>query len=183
MEYATTNLPAPVQPALTGFEAPAAAPVIAIRPAPAVAEPAGPRRGPRHRYWSIRDLSRRLWLGRGYELLRGLIRAGILPAARSARSWWIDGTDAQGLIAAFEDRAGKVRAFSGLEAWLREGCYVAPRTPETETALQHGRLGFAWRGHVYLPKDAWRVDFAPNGHVVYFHDSGVSVPPAGELAA
>ena len=189
MEYSTPQLLTPVQPALTGLEAPApaapvAAPAIRVRPEIAAAEQVHQRRGPRHRYWSLRDLSRRLWLGRGYELLRGLIRAGILPASRSAHSWWIDGADVQGLLAAFEDRAGKVRAFRGLEQWLRERCYVAPLTTETATQLDGGRLGFAWRGHVYLPKSAWRVDFAPDGRVVYLHDdSGAVVPPPALAAA
>ena len=188
MEYSTPQLLTPVQPALTGLEAPApaapvAAPAIRVRPEIAAAEQVHQRRGPRHRYWSLRDLSRRIWLGRGYEVLRGLIRAGILPATRSARSWWIDGADVQGLLAAFEDRAGKVRAFRGLEQWLRERCYVAPLTTETATQLDGGRLGFAWRGHVYLPRDAWRVDFASDGRVSCFHDSGVVVPPVAQAAA
>jgi hypothetical protein len=131
----------------------------------------------------MRDLSRRIWFGRGYELLRGLIRAEILPATRSAHSWWIDDADVQGLLAAFEGGAGKVRAFRGVETWLRERCYVAPLTPETEAVLDNGRLGLAWRGNVYLPKQTWRVDFASDGRVTYFHDSGATIPPSRELVA
>jgi hypothetical protein len=191
LEYPTTHLLAPVQPALTGFEAPApVTPAVEPdHPAVVAGEHRSVRRGPRHRYWSLRDLSRRVWLGRGYELLRGLIRAGILPATRSTQSWWIDDADVQGLLATFEDRAGKVRAFRGLEAWLRERCYVAPLTPETEAALDAGRRGVAWRGHVYLPRNAWRVDFGPDGRVTYFHDSGDAgdagaiIPPPAQAAA
>src|SRR5688500_13957097 len=138
-----------VQPALTGLEE--------IAPA-AQAVPATPRaeradrterfpsvdRRTRRRYWSVRDLSRRIWLGRGYEMLRELIRTGIVPATRSARAWWVDDADAAGLMAAFEDRAGKVRAFRGLDTWLRERCHVAPLTPETETVLRLTRSGLAW---------------------------------------
>jgi hypothetical protein len=183
LEYPTPNLVTPVQPALAGFEVPApSAPAAGVRPAIAASSRVE-RRGPRHRYWSLRDLSRRVWLGRGYEVLRGLIRAGILPATRSARSWWIDGTDAQGLIAAVEDRAGKVRAFRGLDVWLRERCYVAPLTTENEAALDGGTLGFAWRGNVYLPKHAWRLNFQPDGRIAFVHDSGAAIPPVVEAAA
>ena len=178
---------ATVQPALSGFEtlaprieAPADVPAVAAR---ARTHAAADRRGPRHRYWSMRDLSRRIWLGRGYALLRGLIRAGILPATRSTQSWWIDDADVQGLVALFEDRAGKVRAFRLLDQWLRERCYVAPRTPETEAVLDGGGLGFAWRGNVYLPQRTWRVDFGPDGRVVYEHPSGATIPPTALPAA
>jgi len=157
-----------VQPALTGLEIqPPAAPASVLRDTSARPPAAGrveraaaaaadrPSARPRRRYWSVRDLSRRLWVGRGYELLRELIRAGLLPATRSARSWWVDDEDAAGLVAAFEDRAGKVRAFRGLDSWLRERAYLAPLTPEAETLVRLTRSGFAWRGHVYLPKTQW----------------------------
>jgi len=177
----------PAQPVLTGFEAlaTASAASVSVRPRAAVsgAERVADHRTPRHRYWSVRDLSRRIWLGRGYELLRGLIHAGILPATRSARSWWIEDADVQGLLAAFEDRAGKVRAFRGLEEWLRERCYVAPLTAETQAALADGSRGFAWRGAAYLPKAWWRPDFAPDGRVVYYHRSGVALPQVEQAAA
>jgi hypothetical protein len=165
----------PVQPALTGLEStlvlPArqshesqpdrnAAGAALYRSALAVGAGITPRtatskttvgeRPARRRYWSVRDLSRRIWVGRGYELLRHLIRAGILPATKSARSWWIDDRDAAGLMAAFDDRAGKVRAFHGLERWLRERCDVTELNPET--AAQVGAAGFGWRGRLYVPK-------------------------------
>ncbi|HEU5316067.1 MAG TPA: hypothetical protein VFX49_08165, partial [Chloroflexota bacterium] len=136
------NATALVQPVLTGLEeirpmtppmTPPASPTgeTAARVERAVAADRRERVAgrARRRYWSVRDLSRRIWLGRGYELLRGLIRTGILPATRSARSWWIEDEHAAGLMAAFDDRAGKVRAFRGLEGWLRERAYVAPLTP------------------------------------------------------
>ena len=193
MDYQTTTYgtgAAPVaQPVLTGLETPtpvAPAPGASqarVRPSVTAGERTAERRGARRRYWSVRDLSRRIWYGRGYELLRHLIRAGILPATRSAHSWWVDDVDVQGLLAAFDDRAGKVRAFRGLEAWLRERCWVAPLTPDTGALLQDDHLGFAWRGSAYLPKHAWRVDFAPDGRVTYFHPSGATIPPALEQAA
>src|SRR5687768_9876317 len=81
-----------VQPALTGLDEiapltspPAAAPAPSDAPADSLSERAVRRRTDsierlaaadrraRRRYWSVRDLSRRLWLGRGYELLRELI--------------------------------------------------------------------------------------------------------------
>ncbi len=177
------------QPVLTGFEtltSVAPAPTVSearVRPSVTAGEHTAERRGARRRYWSVRDLSRRIWFGRGYELLRHLIRAGILPATRSAHSWWLEDEDVQGLLAAFDDRAGKVRAFRGLEAWLRERCWVAPLTPDTAALLQDDHLGFAWRGNAYLPKRDWRVDFAPDGHVTYFHRSGATLPSPADLAA
>jgi hypothetical protein len=197
LEYPTSPfgagaVPSTTQPALTGFEAfapvapaPAEAPAreARLRPVAANTERQAERRGARRRYWSVRDLSRRIWYGRGYELLRHLIRAGVLPASRSTHSWWVDDEDVQGLLAAFDDRAGKVRAFRGLEAWLRERCWVAPLTVETEALLGDGQLGVAWRGNAYLPKQAWRPDFAADGHVTYFHQSGATIPPAADLAA
>src|SRR5688572_17024435 len=101
-----------LQPALTGLDEIAPVHVATER----IERLAAADRRARRRYWSVRDLSRRLWLGRGYELLRELIRTGIVPATRSARSWWVDDADAAGLVAAFDDRAGKVRAFRGLES-------------------------------------------------------------------
>ena len=189
--YGTGGSPT-TQPVLTGFDTPApvntpvtarAARKVPARPAVAAGQRTAERHGPRRRYWSVRDLSRRIWYGRGYELLRHLIRADVLPATRSAHSWWVSDEDVQGLLAAFEDRAGKVRAFRGLESWLRERCWVAPLTPETAALLRDGHLGLAWRGNAYLPKHAWRVDFAPDGRVTYFHQSGGTIPPETESAA
>ena len=169
-----------VQPALTGLDeiAPAVPPVPVAPRAEQVERAerlASDDRRARRRYWSVRDLSRRIWLGRGYELLRELIRTGSVPATRSARAWWVDDADAAGLMAAFEDRAGKVRAFRGLDAWLRERCYVAPLTPETETVLRLTRSGLAWRSHAYLPMKAWRAETAPDGNAEYRHVSGLVV--------
>ena len=172
-----------VQPALTGLEVPARDLTGSVlsddAPRPAAARRteralAADRRG-RRRYWSVRDLSRRLWVGRGYDLLRGLIRTSLLPATRSARSWWVDDEDAAGLVAAFSDRAGKVRAFRGLDAWLRERAYIAPLTPEAETLVRLTRTGFAWRGHVYLPKTQWTVQLLNEGGVEYRHRDGAVV--------
>ncbi|HXI18853.1 MAG TPA: hypothetical protein VNM48_21015 [Chloroflexota bacterium] len=183
-----------VQPALTGLEALErydVRPIAQASSASRRAELATDRRT-RRRYWSVRDLSRRLWLGRGYELLRGLIHAGILPATRSARSWWIDDEDAAGLIAAFEDRAGKVRAFRGLDTWLHSRCYATPLTPEVETLTRLTRSGLAWRGHIYLPKAAWAVELEPDPTnpinetgttVEYRHRSGVVVEGAATAVA
>jgi hypothetical protein len=130
---------------------------------------------PRHRYWSIRDLSRRIWYGRGYELLRLLIRSGILPATRSTRSWWVADADVRGLLAAFDGRAGKVRAFRRLDGWLRERCYVVPLTAEVANALDGGRAGLAWRGRAYLPQSAWQADVTPDGATIYRHRSGAAI--------
>ena len=185
-----------LQPALTGLDEiapltppPAAAPTRL--PADSVTEQATRRRTDRverlaaadrparRRYWSVRDLSRRLWLGRGYELLRELIRTGIVPATRSARAWWVDDADAAGLIAAFDDRAGKVRAFRGLETWLRERCHVVDLTPEAEAVLRVTRSGFAWRGKAFLPFKVWRPEPTPQGaaenRAEYRHVSGLMV--------
>lgn len=187
-----------MQPALTGLETPErredARSVTSLVPSARQAELATDRRT-RRRYWSVRDLSRRLWLGRGYKLLRGLIHAGILPATRSARSWWIDDEDAAGLIASFEYRAGKVRAFHGLDTWLRARCYVTPLTPEVETLTRLTHSGFAWRGHIYLPKAAWTVELGPDttdgsgpadatvATVEYRHRSGALVEGAAHAVA
>jgi hypothetical protein len=180
----------PIQPALSGLEVAETriSDLQDVQPVPVVAR--APRqvvhegRRSRRRYWSVRDLSRRLWLGRGYDLLRGLIRAGVLPATRSTRSWWIDDEDAAGLIAAFEDRAGKVRAFTGLDAWLRSRCYVAPLTPDVEAFARLTRSGFAWRGRVYLPKTVWEQESGAEG-VAFRHPSGFVAAgdePAAEAA-
>jgi hypothetical protein len=182
----------PVQPALAGLELglPAAhpAPAIEARPAERAAGrlsvvPAPEGRRARRRYWSIRDVSRRLWLGRGYELLRELIRAGILPATRSSRSWWIDDADVRGLLEAFDARAGKVRAFRRVDDWLRERCLVAPLSPELEALLAETRTGLAWRGHAYLPKPAWTAATSAAGQTVYHHRSGSTIAPGQPLAA
>ncbi|MBI3974680.1 MAG: hypothetical protein HY332_25675 [Chloroflexi bacterium] len=146
------------------------------------APPAAARRGPRHRYWSIRDLSRRLWLGRGYELLRELIRTGILPATRSTRTWWVVDADVRGLLAAFDAGAGKVRAFRGLDQWLRERCWVLPLTPEIQSSVWNTRTGFNWRGAAYLPKRTWKAEIADDGHIVYRHSTGLSVPSTVSIA-
>jgi hypothetical protein len=172
-----------VQPALTGLEEiatlgharPLAEDRAERRRADRLERLAAPDRRARRRYWSVRDLSRRLWLGRGYELLRELIRAGILPATRSARSWWVDDADAAGLMAAFDDRAGKVRAFRGLDAWLRERCFVTELTPEAEAVLRVTRSGLAWRGRAYLPEKSWRLETTPDGSAEYRHVSGLTV--------
>jgi hypothetical protein len=162
-----------MQPALLGFEGALAPETAATERAPRAAA----RRAPRHRYWSVRDLARRIWFGRGYELLRELIRTGVLPATRSARSWWIDDADVQGLLAAFDARAGKVRAFHRLDAWLRERCRVMPATPELDQVLRATRSGFTWRGTAYLPKQQWHVETADDGQVVLRHpSSGLVVP-------
>ncbi|HEX2514515.1 MAG TPA: hypothetical protein VH257_07390 [Chloroflexota bacterium] len=183
LEHPAGQAPPPVQPVLTGFEAGAAAlprPTLVPRAA------AASRQKGRRRYWSIRDLSRRLWLGRGYELLRELVRSGILPATRSARSWWIDDADVLGLRVAFDDRAGKVRAFGAVEGWLRERCWAIPEGPETRAlsavpgASPEGTLLLRWRGTAYLPHRTWRAEATPNGGLVYRHRSGVALPaPAG----
>jgi hypothetical protein len=173
-----------VQPVLTGLDLPTSATVARPERAPRLATVTAPAqtdadktvRGPRHRYWSIRDLSRRLWLGRGYDLLRELIRTGILPAARSTHTWWVASADVQGLLDAFDAPAGKVRAFRGLDAWLRERCWVAPLTPEVEDILRQTQAGLAWRGLAYLPKDAWQADLAADGTVNYRHHSGALLP-------
>lgn len=132
----------------------------------------------RHRFWSIRDISRRLWLGRGYELLCAFIRAGILPTTRSTRTWWLADSDVQGLMDAFDAPAGKIHAFRHLDEWLRGRCYVAPVTSQIPTALQTTESGLVWRGAAYLPKAAWleRVDGA--GRTTFRHRSGVTVEPA-----
>ncbi|MGH2371467.1 MAG: hypothetical protein ACRDI2_25120, partial [Chloroflexota bacterium] len=158
MEHPIT-VPTPIQPTLTGLdgvlETPRRPEVVAPIPKATVPREAAARPKGRRRYWSIRDLSRRLWLGRGYELLRELIRSDILPATRSARSWWVDDADVHGLLAAFDDRAGKVRAFRGLDAWLRERCWVVEATPEHVAALHGLRnqldrpAAFIWRGAAY----------------------------------
>jgi hypothetical protein len=137
----------------------------------------------RRRYWSIRDVSRRLWFGRGYDLLRELIRTGILPATRSARSWWIDDADVRGLLEAFDVRAGKVRAFRRLDDWLRERCLVAPLTPEVEALLAETRSGLVWRGRAYLPKTAWTAATSAEGYPVYHHRAGPTIAPDQPLAA
>ena len=181
-----------MQPALTGLDeiAPAAAlPLASLTGDPAaradrrradgIERLAAADKRARRRYWSVRDLSRRLWRGRGYELLRELLRTGIVPATKSARSWWVDDADAAGLLEAFEDRAGKVRAFRGLDAWLRERCYVADLTPEAEAVLRATHSGLAWRGHAYLPVKSWRPETAPDGSVEYRHISGLTVAGAG----
>jgi hypothetical protein len=182
----------PVQPALTGLESTLVLPTrqsdapqtgrtatgsalyrsaltagAGITTRTATSKATGGERLARRRYWSVRDLSRRIWLGRGYELLRHLIRAGILPATKSARSWWIDDRDAAGLIAAFDDRAGKVRAFRGLDEWLLQRCDVIELTPEA--AAQVGAAGFGWRGKLYVPKAVHAARGAAN-----------STSPAGE---
>jgi hypothetical protein len=159
-----------VQPALAGLNIAEFTPDAALA-VPTTRGEADVRRV-RRRYWSIRDLSRRLWLGRGYELLRRLIHFGVLPATRSARSWWIRDEDVTGLIVAFEDRAGKVRAFGGLEHWLLERCHVTALTPEMEGLAQATRAVFIWRGRAYLPKAVWQA--GSNG-VEYRHPSGVTV--------
>ena len=189
-------LPAAIQPALIGLESrPETAPETAHRPA-ATAAPAGPgaagvgraksvapRLKGRRRYWSIRDLSRRLWFGRGYELLRELIRANILPATRSARSWWVDDADVLSLLQSFDATAGKVRAFRGLDAWLQERCWVVPATAEAEALLHALRAGFVWRGNAYLPKTAWQAELSAGGQPTYHHRSGVALPAGALLAA
>jgi hypothetical protein len=176
-----TRAPLPVQPVLTGMETHLdVGPVRAVAAVGAGPHPAGARPKGRRRYWSIRDLSRRLWLGRGYELLCDLVRTGILPATRSARSWWIDDADVLSLRAVFDDRAGKVRAFRRLEGWLRERAWAVPAGAET-AALSH--LGdpvghpavFHWRGTAYLPRSAWRTEAAPTGGFVYRHASGAAL--------
>ena len=175
--------PTLIQPALAGLEAgPDAAPRSGAAGARR-ARQAAPRVKGRRRYWSIRDLSRRLWFGRGYEVLRQLIRAGILPAARSARSWWVEDADVLGLLEAFDAPAGKVRAFRGLDGWLRERCWVTPATAEAETLLPALRAGFIWRGNAYLPKSAWQVERAAGGQVTYRHHSGAALPTGDLLAA
>ncbi len=188
-DFRTTIGPAattpPVQPLLTGLEgavAPASTPAPVLTPSRA-GHAARARRAPRHRYWSIRDLSRRLWLGRGYELLREMIRGGVLPATRSARSWWIDDADIRGLRTAFDAGAGKVRAFGALDAWLRERCWVAPLTPEGRILARAAGSGFVWRSRLYLPKTAWQAEAAPDGSVVYRHRSGSRLVAARPLAA
>ena len=174
---------ATLQPALSGLELPVVHEIPA-RPARAPAlSTSVERRTNRHRYWSIRDLSRRLWLGRGYELLCDLIRAGILPATRSARNWWIADQDVQGLLAAFDPGAGKVRAFRGLEQWLRERCWVLPVTQESETLAWATQNAFIWRGVLYLPKNAWKADVAADGKIVYRHTSGLFLPSSISVAA
>lgn len=177
-----------VQPPLSGLELPQPAALPPVIPASAtaatVAAAVAPseRRGARHRYWSIRDVSRRLWLGRGYELLCELIRTGLLPATRSARSWWIEDAEVQGLLAAFESSAGKVRAFRGLAEWLRQRAFVLPATGETETLLRATKSGFVWRGNAYLPRATWMADTAAD-QTIYRHRSGLSLPVAAPLAA
>lgn len=156
-----------VQPALTS-------PASALPVAERTPRTASEARRTRRRYWSIRDLSRRIWLGRGYGLLRALIHSGVLPATRSTRSWWIDDEDAAGLIAVFEDRAGKVRAFHRLERWLSERCFVVSLTPELEALKQATQAVFVWRGRAYLPQDRWQILDGGN----FRHQSGVVV--AGE---
>jgi hypothetical protein len=196
VEHPTAPAPAaplPVQPTLTGLDLgvagrPASAPVPAAAPA-AAARPA-PRQKGRHRYWSIRDLSRRLWLGRGYEFLREAIRSGVLPASRSAHSWWVDDADVLGLQAAFDGRAGKVRAFRRLDDWLRDRCWVVPASAET-LSLGHREAGsgrtpaavFHWRGVAYLPRSVWQAEQTPEG-VVYRHRAdGVVLPGPAARAA
>jgi hypothetical protein len=141
---------------------------------------------------SIRDLSRRLWLGRGYDLLRALIHSGILPATRSARSWWIEDADVSALHLAFDDRAGKVRAFGGLDAWLRQRCWVVPASPElapepsaelpangqVEAAPADRPPVFHWRGVTYLPHSVWRTETTPEGELRYRHQSGATLTVA-----
>jgi hypothetical protein len=168
-----------MQPPLTGFDLDTGP---AVRhPAPlgaTVATPATPRLKGRRRYWSIRDLSRRLWQGRGYEFLRQVIRAGILPATRSARSWWIDDADVKSLQLAFDDRAGKVRAFRHLEDWLQERCWVVEDAPASLASDVDGRVPvWQWRGTTYLPRTSWTAEPSSEG-VVYRHASGavVAVP-------
>lgn len=144
----------------------------------------GARRPARHRYWSIRDLSRRMWQGRGYELLRAVIHTGILPATRSARSWWVSDEDVLGLQEAFEARGGRVRAFRGLDRWLRDRCYALPLTPQVEELLgARGEAGLAWRGTAYLPKTRWRAETSAGGDVVYRHRSGAMASPTHQPAA
>jgi len=185
----------PKQPVLTGLDAGL---IGAVRPpngpAPrvsgAVAGRTAARVRGRRRYWSIRDLSRRLWLGRGYEVLRELVRSGVLPATRSAHSWWIDDADVAGLQAVFDDRAGKVRAFGRLDGWLRERCWTLPEGPDTlaldRLAGEDGPFTrppvFHWRGTAFLPRSAWRAEAAPAG-LVYRHGSGIALAaPAGRAA-
>lgn len=162
-----------VQPPLLGLEAsnraPAAVPAVRLVREETAASSG---RHARRRYWSVRDLSRRIWLGRGYELLRELVRSGVLRATRSSRNWWIEDADVQGLLAAFEPQAGKVRAFRSLDAWLRERCWVTPLTPETDQTLLATRGGFAWRGRAYLPRSTWRAELGPDGEVTYYHRAG-----------
>lgn len=162
MEHPITPQP-PLQPVLAGLE---------LDSVPAAPRAGGARqpvaRKGRRRYWSIRDLSRRLWLGRGYDLLRELIHSGILPATRSAHSWWIDDADVNGLRLAFDDRAGKVRAFRNLEGWLRERCWVVPGTPQMASRSE-GQTVFRWRGVAYLPQGLWAVEQTPSGETVYRH--------------
>ena len=185
-----------MQPALSGLEAdlargqagtvrPLAGP--AHRVSGAVSGRSPVRVKGRRRYWSIRDLSRRLWLGRGYEVLRELVRSGVLPATRSVRSWWIDDADVLGLQAVFDDRAGKVRAFGRLDGWLRERCWTLPEGPETlalvrladEDGPYERAPVFHWRGTAYLPRGAWRAEAAPGG-LVYRHRSGIALAAAGQ---
>jgi hypothetical protein len=131
----------------------------------------------RRRYWSIRDLSRRLWFGRGYDLLRELIRTGILPATRSARSWWVEDADVAGLLAAFEAGAGKVRAFRRLKEWLAARSWVVElpeTTAVTAAALPDERIALRWRGALYLPRSSWQAERLPHGGLVYRHPSGVT---------
>ncbi len=172
----------PVQRVLTGLDVPGVATprrqeaVVASASLPAAA---GRQKG-RRRYLSIRDLSRRLWLGRGYDLLRALIHSGILPATRSARSWWIEDADVSALHLAFDDRAGKVRAFGGLAAWLRQRCWVVPAAPEAapdgqvEAAPSAQPSIFHWRGAAYLPQRLWRMEPTPEGGLRYRHQSGAT---------
>jgi hypothetical protein len=191
VEYPTLLNPA-VQPPLFGPDAdseprgttaPALVSPIALETGAArherLARAAGDRQ-PRRRYWSIRDLARRIWLGRGYELLRGLIRAEILPATRSSRTWWVADADVRGLLAAFEPQAGKVRAFRRLDAWLSERCWVTPLTPPADAAVRDPQGGFAWRGHAYLPKATWTSDTAPVGERTFRHRDGTSLAERAE---
>ena len=178
---ATIALPG-FQPARVDGAAPPRAALPARSTTLATHPPAARRRG-RRRYWSIRDISRRLWYGRGYELLRELIRTGILPSSRSARSRWLGDADVAGLIAAFDAGAGKVRAFRGLDRWLRERCYAAPLTPDVEAALSGTQAALRWRGAAYLPKAAWDASTSSDGLVVYRHRSGVTLPTTRLVAA
>jgi hypothetical protein len=76
-----------------------------------------------------------------------------------------------------------VRAFRGLDSWLRERCWVVRLTPEVEAVLRAQRAGFAWRGAAYLPKTAWQADLSPDGQILYRHHSGATLASPAPYAA
>lgn len=116
-------------------------------------------------------------------MLRELIRAGILPATRSSRSWWLDDADVLGLHDTFDVQSGKVRAFRCLDRWLRERCVVVPATPAVTTLLAAPHAGLVWRGAAYLPKSAWQDEASPDGQTLYRHRSGLMLVAPAALAA